>query len=265
MQMDTAGQDMNEGKIPVSVAMVTHNEEANIAAALESVKDFEEIVVIDAFSDDRTVEICRQYMARVICHEWQGYARQKQMAVDQARGNWVLILDADERVTPGLKVEIIRIIQDDQGFSGFYIPRKNFFLGKWIRHSGWWPDNTLRLFKKDSGYIEPRKVHEKVVIEGRAGYLKGHLEHYTYRSIRSYMEKMENYSTLAANEMAEKGTPSRMSMVINPVFTFVKMYFLRRGFLDGWHGFVLAAGYGFYTFLKYAKAWEAGLKNRSRA
>ncbi len=258
--MDAAGHKMAEKKIPVSVAMVTRNEESNIADALESVKDFEDIVVIDAFSDDNTVEICSRYTDRVISHEWQGYARQKQMAVDLARKEWILILDADERVSPELRTEIIQKTCESHKFSGFYIPRKNFFLGMWIKHSGWWPDNTLRLFRKKAGHIQPRAVHEKVIVDGPTGILKGHLVHYTYRTIDSYLKKMENYSTLAASEMVKDASPSRISMVTNPVFTFIKMYFLRRGFMDGWRGFILASGYSFYTFLKYAKAWEMTLK-----
>lgn len=249
--------------ISVSIVIITKNEEQNIGDALESVKDFEDIVVVDSFSEDRTVEICRKYTGRVFQHEWQGYAKQKQMAVDYAERDWVLILDADERVTPELKEEIIEVLYKPD-CNGFYIPRKNFFLGKWIRHSGWWPDYTLRLFRKDVSYVEQREVHEKVIVKGAVGYLKKPLEHYTYRSISEYIKKMENYSTLSAREIVLKNpkisyTALAFKMTISPVFTFLKMFFLKQGFRDGMHGFILGVFYGFYAFLKYAKALEKKL------
>lgn len=246
--------------IPVSVVVITKNEEKNIEDALKSVKDFEDIVVVDSFSEDRTVEICKKYTYRVYQHEWQGYAKQKQMAVDYAEKPWVLILDADERVTPELKSEIMEEIKN-ASFIGFYIPRKNFFLGKWIRHGGWWPDYTLRFFKKDVSYVKQREVHEKVVVDGPLGYLKEPLEHYTYRTITDYIRKMEIYSMLSAKELCnKKSAPFVLSMLLNPVFVFTKMFFLRQGFRDRIHGFMLAVFNSFYTFLKYAKAWEKNKK-----
>jgi len=244
--------------IPVSVAIVTKDEEKNIREAIESVKDFEDIVVVDAFSTDHTVQICREYGARVFQEEWKGYAKQKQAAVDLANKEWVLILDADERVTPELKREIIEGIGEKR-YSGFYLPRKSFFLGRWMRHSGWWPDYILRLFRKDVASIEPREVHEKVVVDGPVGYLKGALEHYTYRTISDYVRKMENYSALSAKELVNKKDTPLISMMVNPLFVFIKMFFLRQGFRDGIHGFILAGLYSFYTFLKYVKIWEKRL------
>jgi glycosyltransferase involved in cell wall biosynthesis len=245
------------------VVIVTHNEENNIEDALRSAVDFEEIVVVDSFSTDRTVEICKKYTDRIYQHEWPGYAKQKQKAVDYAQGTWVLILDADERVTPELRKEISeKITSHSSSLSslpcdGFYIQRKNFFLGRWIRHSGWWPDSILRLFKKGKGILEDREVHEKVVVNGIVENLKGCLEHYTYRTISDYIRKMEIYSTLAAREIRKKaGRPGLASLLCKPGFTFFKMYILRLGFLDGMHGMLLAVLYGYYTFLKYAKAWE---------
>jgi len=246
---------MMDNKIPLSVVIITKDEEKNIGDALESVKDFEDIVVVDSFSKDRTVEICRKYTERVFQHEWQGYARQKQTAVDYARKQWVLILDSDERITSSLRSEIIAAIGNST-HNGFYVPRKNFFLGKWIKHSGWWPDYALRLFKKDVSYVEPREVHEKVIVSGSTGYMKEPLEHYTYRTLSDYMKKMEIYSTLAAKELCNRKNVSPISMLINPVLVFIKMFFLRQGFRDGKRGFLLAVLYTFQNFLKYAKAWE---------
>lgn len=252
--------------IPVSVVIVAKDEERDIGDALESVKDFEDIVVVDSFSEDRTVEICRKYTNRIYQQEWQGYARQKQLAVNYAEKPWVLILDADERVTPELKEEIKHLFAHpthiaNYGYFGFYVPRKNFFLGRWIKYGGWWPDYTIRLFRKDSGYVEEREVHEKIIVKGSVGYLKNPLEHHTYRSITEYIKKMEAYSTLAAKEFVSKNPePSETSLIfkmsLNPIFTFLKMLFLKQGFRDGIHGFILAVLYSFYTFLKYLKAWE---------
>lgn len=244
---------------PVSIVIVTKDEEKNIEDALKSVSDAQEIIVVDSFSTDRTIEICRRFTDRIFQHEWMGYARQKQMAVDYANGPWVLILDADERLTAELKDEIRETLSGTD-YHGFYLPRKNFFLGKWIRHSGWWPDHTLRLFRKDKAFLEDREVHEKVIVNGPAGYLKNPLEHYTYRTISDFLKKMENYSTLAAKEIRKKsGGTGLFSVTVRPAFTFLKMFFLRRGFLDGSHGLLLALLYSYYTFLKYVKVWEKEL------
>lgn len=244
---------------PVSVVIVTKNEEINIEDALKSVEGAEEIIVVDSYSTDRTVEICKKYTEKVFRHEWEGYAPQKQRAVDYAEGKWVLILDADERVTPELKAEIKGKISDTD-FSGFYIPRESYFIGKRIKHSGWWPDHTLRLFIKDNGRLEHREVHEKVVVQGKTGYLKNPFKHYTYRSISDFTKKMENYSTLAAREIGKKsGSAGLFSLTVRPLCTFLKMYLLRRGFLDGVRGLMLAVLYSYYTFLKYAKTWEKKL------
>lgn len=258
-KIHSSGEDL----IPVSVVIVTRNEEKNIGDALESVKDFEDIVVVDSFSEDRTVKICRQYTSRVFQHEWQGYAKQKQMAVDYAKRPWVLILDADERITPELKNEISNLFTDNASriTHGYYVPRKNFFLEKWIKYSGWWPDYTLRLFRKDLSFVEQREVHEKIIVKGHVDYLKNPLEHYTYRTISDYIKKMENYSTLSAQEILHRNPrPSStflaLKMMISPVFTFLKMFFIKQGFRDRVHGLMLAVLYSFYTFLKYAKVWE---------
>lgn len=242
--------------IPVSVVVVTHNEERNIEDALRSAAGFSEIIVVDSFSTDRTVEICRKYTDRIYQHEWPGYAKQKQRAVDYAAGPWVLILDADERITGELREEIAAVIERTTE-DGFSLQRRNFFLGRWIRHSGWWPDSIVRLFRKEKGALEEREVHEKVVVRGSVGNLSGCLEHYTYRTISDYVRKMDSYSTLAAQEIRRRsGRPGILSLAVRPCFTFFRMYVLRRGFLDGMHGVLLAVLYGYYTFLKYAKAWE---------
>lgn len=250
-------------KIPVSVAIITKNEERNIRDALESVREFEEIVVVDALSDDKTLDICKEYTDKIYSLPWQGFARQKQFAVDRTNLQWVLVLDADERVTEELKEEIRKRLTEEY-FDGYFIPRKNFFLGKWIKHSGWWPDYTLRLFRKDRGRFEDREVHEKVVVVGQVGYFKSPLIHYSYESLSDLYRKIELYSNLSAAEIISKDKYSKakvvLKMVFSPVFTFLKMFLIRRGFLDGVRGLILASVYSFYTFLKYAKVWESRWK-----
>jgi len=243
--------------LPLSVVIVTENEEKNIREALQSIKDIAEVIIVDAFSTDRTLEICREYTDKIYQAEWQGYARQKQMAVERAKSPWVFILDSDERFTESLREEIAHIVKNNGVYSGFYAPRKNFFLGKWIRHGGWWPDYTLRLFLKEKAIMEERKVHEKVVVNGKVGYLKNPIEHYTYRTVSDYIKKMDRYSTLSAKELREKGiSPGMITMVVHPLTTFFKMFLLRGGFMDGIHGLILAVLYSYYTFLKYLKLWE---------
>ncbi|MCI0469080.1 MAG: glycosyltransferase family 2 protein [Nitrospirae bacterium] len=245
--------------IPISVVIITKNEERNIEDALASASGFDEIVVVDSFSDDKTVEICRKYTDRIFFHEWQGYARQKQTAVNYAKNDWTLILDADERITPNLKSEIIAALDSRAGYAGFYLPRKNYFLGRWIRHSGWWPDYTLRLFRKELSYIEQREVHEKVIVKGMVGFLKEPIEHHSYRTLSEYITKMENYTAMSAVEINKRKRYPLISMIFSPPFVFIKMFFIRQGFMDGVRGLILSLFYSFYTFLKYAKAWEKRL------
>ncbi|MBF0338176.1 MAG: glycosyltransferase family 2 protein [Nitrospirae bacterium] len=243
-------------KLPVSVVIVTRNEELNIAGALESACMAQEIVIVDDYSTDRTVDICRGYNARIYQNHWQGFAQQKQFAIDHAAGPWVFLLDSDERLTPALVQELGQVLADAT-YDGFYVPRKNFFLGKWIKHSGWWPDNTLRLFKKDKAHMHQRQVHEKVLLDGRAGNLRNPIEHYSYRSISDFIRRMDVYTTLAAEELVKAPVRSyAFAFTLKPLAMFLKMYVLRLGVLDGVRGFILAVLYAIYTFLKYLKAWE---------
>ncbi len=251
--------------IPVSVAIVTKNEERNIEEALRSVADFREVIVVDDFSADRTIEIAKKYTGRVYQHAWEGYAKQKQRAVDYAAGPWVLVLDADERVTPELKQEIMEVVVPGPSlvtphpYNGYLVPRKSYFLGRWIRHGGWWPDRTLRLFRKDHGRFEHRHVHERVVVEGKTGRLTHPIEHHTYRTIAEAVRKMDSYASLAADELREHGRrPILPMLLVKPLAAFLKMFLLRLGILDGMHGLLLAALYARYTFLKYEKARRTG-------
>jgi glycosyltransferase involved in cell wall biosynthesis len=242
--------------IPVSVVIATKNEERNIEAALQSVKEFGEVIIIDDFSTDNTVAISGKYTSNIFQIRWQGFARQKQSGIDKATMPWVLVLDADERVTEDLAVEIGTAIGSSE-YNAYYIPRKNFFLGRWIRHGGWWPDYTLRLFRRGVARMEQREVHEKIVADGKTAWCRNPMEHYTYREISEYIKKMDIYSSLAAKELHEQGRPFRFfRLVLSPPFTFFRMLVFQQGIRDGFHGLVLAVLYSFYTFLKYLKLWE---------
>lgn len=248
----------------LSVVIITFNEEGEIGACLESVAWADEIVVVDSGSADRTAEIAKRFTGRVIHHPWEGYARQKNWAVAQATHEWVLSLDADERVPPALKEEIREALGSSSGCAGYLIPRKNFFLGRWIRHGGWYPDRVLRLFRRKEGRFVDRRVHESVSVDGRVGLLQTPLEHYTYRSMEAYFQRMDRYATLAAEEMFDKGKRTGWAdLIVRPSATFLKMYLLRGGFLDGRDGFLLARLYSIYTFSKYAKLAKMERTDRS--
>lgn len=246
----------------VSVTIIALNEEAKIRDCLESVSWADEVLVSDSGSTDRTVEICKEYGARVYSDEWLGFGRQKNLVGDRASGDWILNIDADERVSPDLKDEILRVVGSD-GSAGYLVPRKNFFGSKWIRHCGWWPDYNLRLYRKGAGRFIDRYVHERVVVNGRTERLSNPLVHMTYRDVSDYLKRMEKYSSLAAEEMLNSGRVAGLADIFfRPTFTFFKMYVLRRGFLDGTAGVVLSILYASYTLAKYAKLWEmrAGIR-----
>lgn len=241
----------------LSAVIITRDEERNIRECLESIKWVDEIVVVDSESADRTVDICREYTGKVFVEEWKGFGRQKNAAIERTENEWILNIDADERVVPGLKGEIKRFLEDETDFDGFYIPRKSFFLGKWIKHCGWYPDYNLRLFKKGKGRFNERGVHESARLDGKIGYLKNPLEHYTYDSISDFLERMDRYSTLSAREMFKDGRRAGFfDILFRPELTFLKMYFMKMGFLEGYRGAILSALYSAYTLSKYAKLWE---------
>lgn len=241
----------------LSVAIITNNEEEEIKDCLECVKWADEIVVVDSYSTDNTLGICRQYTDKVFQNEWSGFSNQKNYAVDLTKNPWVLILDADERVSEGLRKEIKEILDKDPEVDGYFIPRKSYFLGRWIRYGGWYPDYSIRLFRKDKGRFEQREVHESVRINGKAGRLRNPLEHYTYRSLSEYLQRMDRYSTLAAREMARRGRRAGpVNILFRPFFTFFRMYILQLGFRDGIYGLLLSILYSYYTLSKYAKLWE---------
>jgi glycosyltransferase involved in cell wall biosynthesis len=246
------------------VTVICLNEAAEIGACLESVRWADEIVICDSGSSDATREICRRYTSRIFVDPWRGFAGHKNLALERATGDWILSLDADERVSPELAEEVRALLADAAAADGYTVPRRNHFLGQWIRHGGWYPDRTLRLFRRGRGAFLPRAVHETVRVEGRVGELSGALEHYTYRSLSAYLTRMDRYSTLAAEELARAGRRAGViDLSLRPVATFLRMYLLQAGLLDGRAGLVLAGLYAAQTLAKYAKLWELQRKRVS--
>jgi len=243
--------------VPVSVAIITLNEERNLRACLESVKWAEEVVVCDSGSVDRTLAIAAEYGARTFQDPWRGFSAHKNLALERCTQPWILVLDADERVSPKLQAEIEAVVRAGGAFDGYSLARKNFFLGAWIRHWGWYPDRSIRLIHRGRGHFLPRAVHEAVEVNGPVGTLQHPLEHYTYGSVGEYLRRMDRYASLASEELFAAGCRTRVGdLTLRPVWTFLRMYLLQQGFLDGWRGLILAGLYACYTLAKYAYLWE---------
>jgi glycosyltransferase involved in cell wall biosynthesis len=249
----------------LSVVIITKNEEANIARTLESVGWADERIVIDSGSTDRTIEVARQHGTRVFEEEWKGYAAQKNSAIAKASSDWVLSLDADEEVSPELAESVRRVISgsgESSTTNGYFVARQNLFLGRWIRHGGFYPDRKLRLFRRGTGEFAERVVHETMRVNGSTATLQGDLIHHAYPTLAGYIETMNRYSTLAAEVLIrERRVRSSLgwffvNIRLRPVLNFVWNYFFRGGFLDGREGFLLHWYHNVYVSWKYAKAWE---------
>lgn len=241
----------------LSVVIITKNEEANIRRCLESVKWADEIILIDSDSTDRTVEIANEYKAKVLSIKWSGFGLAKQFGVDQATKKWILSIDADEVLTPELAEEIKKVVSSDNQNNGYYMPRKTNFMGRWIKHCGWYPDLLLRLFLKSKGRFDGATVHERVVLEGQSGVLKSDLLHYSNPSLEHYLKKYNLYTTLGAQKAAKEGRRiSLKDIVLRPAAAFFKHYLSRSGFRDGVEGFVLSVLSSTAVMVKYAKLRE---------
>jgi len=249
----------------LSVTIVAWNEEERLRACLESVTWADEIVVVDAESTDKTVALAREFTDRVWVRPWPGFAAQKNFALEQATGDWVLSLDADERVTPELRARVARVLAEDGPADGYSVPRRNVFWGAWVRHGGLYPDYQLRLFRRRAGRFLADAVHESVRVEGRVEIMREALLHHSYRNLEDFVQRSNRYSTLAAGEWIRRGKRAGLAdLIFRPLGRFLSMYIIRRGFLDGWRGFVLAVLYADYVFLRTAKAWEARLTRDER-
>jgi glycosyltransferase involved in cell wall biosynthesis len=247
----------------LSIALVTLNEESNLARTLASVRWADEILVVDSGSTDRTCDIAREYGARVISEPWRGYTAQKNYALELCTKDWILSLDADEEVSPELAEEIRRVLAGPDSLDGYVMPRKNLFLGRWIRHGGFYPDPKLRLFLRGKAFSTGRDPHDRFEMKNgeRVGRLKGALIHHTYPTLNLYLEHMNRYSSVW--NRVPGAVPQRFSInaiVLRPLATFIYNYFFRLGFLDGREGLLLHMYHAGYVSWKYAKGWEVGRK-----
>ena len=247
-----------EDKISLSVAIITRNEAGNLPACLKSVSFARQIVVVDSGSADETVKIASDFGCDVLVESWRGFGPQKQYAIDRCTNPWVLILDADERIPEDTAQAIRNIISNPSiTVSGFSFPRKNFFQGRWIRHAGWWPDRIVRLFRKGQGRVTPARVHESVEVDGLVESLFCPIEHYTESRLSQILIKIDQYSTIGAEEaFKECRTASIWSAIFRAKLAFLHNYILRRGFLDGHQGLTLAITDAINKFFKYAKLAE---------
>jgi len=248
--------------VRISIVLITLNEEANLPRTLESAKPLlrdgqGEIIIVDSGSTDRTLEIAQSHGARIFIEPWQGFAAQKNSAMEKGSGDWVLQLDADEALEPELADEINVAVQQADVI-GFYVPRKNFFLGRWIRHGGFYPDPKLRLIRRGAGKFEEYGAHPTIKLNGPTAQLQGALIHNAYPTLRGYIDHMNSYSSSGAEVAAAKGHRgfSLINIIVRPKLTFLYNYFFRLGFLDGREGFLLHLYHAVYVSWKYAKAWE---------
>jgi glycosyltransferase involved in cell wall biosynthesis len=246
----------------LSVTVITRNEAADIEAALRSVAWADERIVVDSRSTDDTVAIARRFADRVEVRDWPGYVAQKNYAASIARHDWILSLDADERVTPALEAEIRALLASDPPHPAYRVPRVTWHLGRWIRSTDWYPDYQLRLYDRRSAEYTGRYVHESVTARGSVGLLKGELQHYAYRDISDHLETIDRYTTYAARQMREDGRRAGfVQLAGHPPLAFLRNYVARGGFRDGKAGLIISALNAYYVFLKFAKLRELQTKS----
>ena len=240
--------------VKITATLITLDEEANLLRALSSLTCCDEIVVVDSGSNDRTVEIAREYGARVIERRFSGYADQKNFAAGVAQHDWILSLDADEALSDQLGAEVRELKRSGPGADAYQAPRLAQYMGKWIRYSGWYPDPKVRLYNRQKARWVGEYVHEAVEVSGRVETLRGDLLHFTCRSFSEHLATIDRYTTLAANEMIAQGRRVRVgNLVVSPLWTFFQTYIIKRGFLDGLEGWIIAQMAAFYVFSKYLK------------
>jgi glycosyltransferase involved in cell wall biosynthesis len=241
----------------LSVTVITKNEASDIADALASVSWADEIIVVDSESTDDTVAIARRYTDRVVIRPWPGYVAQKNFAASLSRNEWILSLDADERVTPALADEIKSLMAAEPTHAAFLVRRTTWHLGRWIRTTDWYPDHQYRLYDRRRAEWAGRYVHETMTVRGTVGRLRGELQHFAYRDISDHLETIDRYTTYAAREMYENGRRSGLfDLAGHPPLAFLRNYILKGGVRDGAVGLIISALNSYYVFLKFAKLWE---------
>jgi glycosyltransferase involved in cell wall biosynthesis len=247
----------------ISGVVITFNEEDRIRDCLKSLDFVNEIIVVDSNSSDQTGEIAGEYTDKIFKVDWKGYAAAKNFGIDNARNDWILSLDADERISCELKQSIIK--QNLDLFAGYWISRKTYYLDRWIRGGGWYPDRQLRLFNRLNGRFQVTPVHERVLIEGKTGTLNGDILHYSYRNISDHIRRIDTYSSLISEKwFRENRHATPFMMMLRPSWEFFRCYFIQRGFRDGRAGLVQAGMHAFYTFLKFAKTLERQISHSSK-
>jgi glycosyltransferase involved in cell wall biosynthesis len=246
----------------LSVIVITKNEERNIRACLKSVRWADEIIVVDSGSTDSTVDIAKEFTAKIFSRHWDGYGVAKNFGLSQCTGEWILSLDADERVTPELQKEILdRISSVDQKVVALSMPRRANFLGKWINHCEWYPGRVTRVFRRSTAQFTEEKVHERLEVFGETISLQSDLLHYTDPDLKCYFEKFNKYTSLAAEELViRKKRFMLIQLIVHPLWIFIRMYIIRLGFLDGIPGLILCVLSANYVFTKYAKLWEYSIQ-----
>ena len=257
---------MRPDHLKISACVTAGNEEDKIAACLASLAWCDEVVVVDSFSQDKTFEISKQYTPNVTQHPWEGYIAQKNFIRTLAHHPWILFVDADEVVSDKLRAEIEDEFARDPGDTvGYRFPRMVHYLGKWIRHGEWYPDIKLRLFRKDRGLSAGQEPHDRVIVDGPVMTLRAPLYHFTYDNLADHIHTLNRFSSISANEKFTRGEPFRWrDLIVRPPWRFFKSYFLKRGFLDGRQGFIIALMSAFAVFVKYAKLLELWIQHRQR-
>jgi len=255
------GRKMRE---KISACVITFNEESRIQRCLESLTWCDEIVIMDSFSTDHTIEICRKYTDKVYQHEWLGYVGQRNLIREKANYPWVLFMDSDEEVSPGLKQEILTELEYSSGeYVGYKFPRQVYYIGKWISHGEWYPDLKIRLFKKEYGRTEGQEPHDHVIVNGPVKRLSNPIWHYTHNDIHDHVDTLNRFSSITAQQrFAGESSFSWSDLILRPLGRFIKGYFLKGGIMDGSHGFVIAVLNSFGAYIKYAKLWELSQKQK---
>lgn len=235
--------------------IIAFNEEQNLAECLESVKWADEIIVIDSFSTDKTVEIAKRFTDKVFQKKWEGFAKQREFSLEMASNEWIISLDADERVTEELRDSVSKILSCSTDVSGFKVARRNHFLGKWIKGAFWYPDHQLRVFRKEKARMTDVLVHEGFEVDGKTEIISGDIIHYSYRTLEEAYKKINHYSTLAAEQRADKKVGA-LDLILHPIAAFLTDYFSRKAYKDGVHGLLVAIMHAMTNLMTYTKIWE---------
>lgn len=240
----------------ISAIIIAGNEEKNIRPCLESVNWCDEIILVDSESSDKTVEIAKEFTDKIFIKKWNGFAVQKRFSLEKASNEWVLSIDADERVSDDLRIDIEKLLSEEPNADGYKIPRENYFLNKAIKSCGWYPDYQLRLFRKSKTKVTERKVHEGFIVDGKVEKLNGVLIHLTHQSISETISKINHYSTLEAEEKVNQKHAKPLQILTHPIAAFLNHFISRRGYKDGVHGLMISLIHAMTNMLTYMKLWE---------